>query len=590
MTAHMEKRGKVAGVSGPVVTVIPEKPAAMFEVARVGEEGLLGEVIRIERSCVRVQVYEDTDGIASGAPVVFEDDLLSVDLGPGLLGGVFDGIGRPLDLLGEEGIFLPKGAKAGRRKKGVTFPFEPAAAPGDILSPGDLLGTVRENPTFLHSVMVPTDQLPGKAAWIASAGGYAPEETIARLEDGREYSMIQKWRVRVPRPVRKRLPFEIPLLTGQRILDTLFPVPLGGAAVLPGGFGTGKTVTQQSLAKWSSADLIIYIGCGERGNEMTEVLEEFPGLVDPVSGGPLMDRTILVANTSNMPVAAREASIYLGMTLGEYFRDMGCNVAIMADSTSRWAEALREIGGRLEEMPGEEGYPAYLGSRLAQYYERAGRAEALGSPSRNGSITVVNAVSPAGGDFSEPVTQASLRMSGAFWALDKGLAQQRHFPAINWSQSYTLYDGMLAPWFRENLGEEWFALRDYLKDLLEREQSLLELVQLVGRDGLSEEDKWTLFMAELARVLFLQQNAFVPEDASFAPELQKLYLLQLRECDRIVREALSRGVLFDQAAALPLRSDLLALRSLGKDEMAGRGEKWRNRLKAELEAIEVMPQ
>ncbi len=590
MTAHMDKRGRVVGVSGPVVTVIPERPAAMFEVARVGTEGLLGEVIRIERSCVRVQVYEDTDGIASGAPVVFEDDLLSVDLGPGLLGGVFDGIGRPLDVLGEAGIFLPRGANPGRRNTAGKYAFEPAAAPGDTLSAGDLLGTARENPTFLHSVMVPSDQPPGRAAWIAPAGGYAPDEPLARLEDGREYTMIQKWRVRVPRPVKRRLPFEIPLLTGQRILDTLFPVPLGGAAVLPGGFGTGKTVTQQSLAKWSSADIIIYIGCGERGNEMTEVLEEFPGLVDPVTGGPLMDRTILVANTSNMPVAAREASIYLGMTMGEYFRDMGYNVAIMADSTSRWAEALREIGGRLEEMPGEEGYPAYLGSRLAQYYERAGRAEALGSPSRKGSITVVNAVSPAGGDFSEPVTQASLRMSGAFWALDKGLAQQRHFPAINWRQSYTLYEGMLAPWFRENLGEEWFTLREYLRDLLEKEQSLLDLVQLVGRDGLSEEDKWTLFMAELARVLFLQQNAFAPEDASFAPELQKVYLLQLRECDRTVRSALSRGIIFDQAAALPLRSELLALRVLGKEEMAARGEKWRSRLAAELEKIEVMPQ
>ncbi len=590
MTADMEKRGRVVGVSGPVVSVVPERPASMFEVARVGDEGLLGEVIRIERSCVRVQVYEDTDGIASGAPVVFEDDLLSVDLGPGLLGGVFDGIGRPLDLLGEEGIFLPRGAKPDRIKRNCKYGFEPAASPGDVLSPGDLIGCVRENPTFLHSVMVPPDQIQGRTAWVAPGGEYGLDETIVRLDDGREYTMTQKWRVRIPRPVKQRLPFEIPLLTGQRILDTLFPVPLGGAAVLPGGFGTGKTVTQQSLAKWSSADLIIYIGCGERGNEMTEVLEEFPGLVDPVSGGPLMDRTILVANTSNMPVAAREASIYLGMTMGEYFRDMGFNVAIMADSTSRWAEALREISGRLEEMPGEEGYPAYLGSRLAQYYERAGRAKVLGAPERTGSITVVNAVSPAGGDFSEPVTQASLRMSGAFWALDKTLAQQRHFPAINWRQSYTLYEAMLAPWFRENLGEEWFSLREYLKDLLEKEQSLLELVQLVGRDGLSEEDKWTLFMAELARVLFLQQNAFAPEDASFAPELQKLYLFQLRECDRSARSALSRGVFFDQLSALPLRSELLSLRGLSQAEMGSRGEKWRKRLAEELGKIEVMPQ
>ncbi|MGI6251969.1 MAG: V-type ATP synthase subunit A [Aminivibrio sp.] len=584
----MEKKGIVTGVSGPVVTVIPERPAAMFEVARVGAEGLLGEVIRVERDCVRIQVYEDTDGIESGSAVVFEDDLLTVDLGPGLLGGVFDGIGRSLEALGAEGIFLHRGARGKPLGEDRAFAFEPAASPGDLLSPGDCIGAVRENPTFTHSIMVPPDELPGRAAWIAPPGDYDPRMTVARLEDGREFSMIHKWRVRIPRPVKERLPLETPLLTGQRVLDTLFPIPLGGAAVLPGGFGTGKTITQQSLAKWSSADLIIYIGCGERGNEMTEVLEEFPELTDPVSGGPLMDRTILVANTSNMPVAAREASIYLGMTLGEYFRDMGCNVAIMADSTSRWAEALREISGRLEEMPGEEGYPAYLGSRLAQYYERAGRAQVLGAPSRSGSITVVNAVSPAGGDFSEPVTQASLRMSGAFWALDRNLAQQRHFPAVNWRQSYTLYSGMLSPWFRENLGEEWEHNRDYLKNLLEKEQSLLELVQLVGRDGLSEEDKWNLHMAELVRVLFLQQNAFSATDASFPPELQKTYLSLLVACDAAVRKALERGALFEQIEALPLRADLLGLRELPEEEMGPEGEVWRRRLEESLEKIEVM--
>ncbi|MFA7362685.1 MAG: V-type ATP synthase subunit A [Aminobacteriaceae bacterium] len=590
MTERMNKEGTVIGVSGPVVTVRTEVPASMFEVARVGEEGLLGEVIRVDEFSVRIQVYEDTNGLASGAPVFFENDLLSVDLGPGLLGGVFDGIGRPLGVLGKEGIFLPKGARLESITGSRTFPFTPSVSPGDTLSPGDIIGTVGENPTFRHLVMVPADQKDGRAAWCAPEGEYLPRETVVRLEDGREFSMVQRWRVRIPRPVQERLPFEIPLITGQRILDTLFPIPLGGAAVLPGGFGTGKTVTQQSLAKWSSADLIIYIGCGERGNEMTEVLEEFPGLIDPVSGGPLMDRTILIANTSNLPVAAREASIYLGMAMGEFFRDMGYNVAIMADSTSRWAEALREIGGRLEEMPGEEGYPAYLGSRLAQYYERAGRARALGSPSRNGSITVVNAVSPAGGDFSEPVTQASLRMSGAFWALDKSLAQQRHFPAINWSQSYTLYDEMLAPWFRENLGEDWFPLREYLKSMLEKEQSLLDLVQLVGRDGLSEEDKWILFMAELVRVLFLQQNAFAPEDASYSPELQKAFLELLGNFDTTVRRGLARGAVFEQVSAFPHRADLLNLRGLGRDEMKTRGTQWLNRLASKMEEIEVVLQ
>lgn len=584
----MVKKGVVTGVSGPVVTVVPERAVAMFEVARVGKEGLLGEVIRIERDCVRIQVYEDTDGVESGSSVIFEDDLLSVDLGPGLLGGVFDGIGRSLEILGEEGIFLARGASAPTQRRDRTFPFITSVSPGDLLLSGDVIGTVRENPTFNHLIMVPPGHAPGKVAWAAPDGDYTAGEPLARLEDGRELTMTQRWRVRVPRPVKKRLPFEIPLLTGQRVLDTLFPIPLGGAAVLPGGFGTGKTVTQQSLAKWSSADLIIYIGCGERGNEMTEVLEEFPGLSDPMTGGPLMDRTVLVANTSNMPVAAREASIYLGMTLGEYFRDMGYNAAIMADSTSRWAEALREISGRLEEMPGEEGYPAYLGSRLAQYYERAGRTEALGSPSRVGSITVVNAVSPAGGDFSEPVTQASLRMSGAFWALDKTLAQQRHFPAINWTQSYTLYSSMLAPWFRENLGEDWFELRDYLKNLLEKEQSLLELIQLVGRDGLSEEDRWNIHMAELARVLFLQQNAFSAQDASFSLSLQKIYLSLLAGCNSAVRAAIAGGVLFEQASALPIRAALLRLRELPEEEMKTSGEEWLKTLTKELDGIEVM--
>lgn len=586
----MEKKGIIVGVSGPVVTVKSEEPACMFEVARVGEEGLLGEVIRIERSCVKIQVYEDTNGLASGAPVFFEDDLLSVDLGPGLLGGVFDGIGRPLDLLGKGDVFLPKGARLSSLGNEPKVRFQPSVDTGSTIVAGDFLGVVQENPIFRHFIMVPPGEGEGKVSWCVPEGEYSPRECVVRIEDGREYSMAQRWRLRIPRPVKQRLPFKIPLLTGQRILDTLFPIPLGGAAVLPGGFGTGKTVTQQSLAKWCSADLIIYIGCGERGNEMTEVLEEFPNLVDPVTGGALMDRTILVANTSNMPVAAREASIYLGMTMGEYFRDMGYNVAIMADSTSRWAEALREISGRLEEMPGEEGYPAYLGSRLAQYYERAGWAESIGTPSRRGSITVVNAVSPAGGDFSEPVTQASLRMSGAFWALDKGLAQQRHFPAINWRQSYTLYDEMLEIWFRENLGDEWFSLKEYLKDLLEKEQSLLDLVQLVGRDGLSEEDKWILFMADLLRVLYLQQNAFSAEDASFPPELQKKFLALLKNCDTVIRRHMARGILFEQISAFPLRLRLLGLRSSTKDEMFSSGEAWLEQLSADLDKIEVVPQ
>ena len=584
----MKKTGVVTGISGPVVTVKPNQPVYMFEVTRVGPSGLLGEVIRISRGSVFVQVYEDTSGLAYGDPVAFEDDLLSVELGPGLLGGVFDGIGRPLEALGKDGIFLPRGANLPSIGTDIAYPFHPVLSVGEETAPGDVIGRVKENTNFTASVMFPPDEAPGRVAWRADEGEYSPRETILRLEDGRKFTMIQRWRVRIPRPVSTRLPLEVPLLTGQRILDTLFPIPLGGAAVLPGGFGTGKTVTQQSLAKWCSADVIIYVGCGERGNEMTEVLEEFPGLVDPGTGGPLMNRTVLVANTSNMPVAAREASIYLGMTLGEFYRDMGYNVAIMADSTSRWAEALREIGGRLEEMPGEEGYPAYLGSRLAQYYERAGRAKSLGSPERIGSITVVNAVSPAGGDFSEPVTQASLRMSGAFWALDKSLAQQRHFPAINWRQSYTLYDEMLTPWFREALGEEWFSLKAFMKDILEKEQSLLDLVQLVGRDGLSEGDKWTLFLAELYRVLFLQQNAFSPTDASFPLPQQRDFLLVLRELNGLARGFLSRGGFFEQISEFPLRAELLRLREAPEKDLAGRGMAWCAALGEKLDSLEVM--
>ncbi len=584
----MRKTGVISGISGPVVTVKPRQPVYMFEVTRVGSSGLLGEVIRIQKGSVYVQVYEDTSGLAYGDEVVFEDDLLSVELGPGLLGGVFDGIGRPLRTLGEEGIFLPRGANLPTIGSERVYPYLPALSPGDEVNPGDVMGRVRENANFTASVMFPPGEAPGRVAWRADEGEYSPREAVIRLEDGREFSMVQRWRVRIPRPVSTRLPLEVPLLTGQRILDTLFPIPLGGAAVLPGGFGTGKTVTQQSLAKWCSADVIIYVGCGERGNEMTEVLEEFPELVDPGTGGPLMNRTVLVANTSNMPVAAREASIYLGMTLGEFYRDMGYNVAIMADSTSRWAEALREIGGRLEEMPGEEGYPAYLGSRLAQYYERAGRSRSLGSPGRIGSITVVNAVSPAGGDFSEPVTQASLRMSGAFWALDKGLAQQRHFPAINWRQSYTLYDEMLTPWFREALGEEWFSLKAFMKEVLEKEQSLLDLVQLVGRDGLSEGDKWTLFLAELYRVLFLQQNAFSATDASFPLPRQRDLLLVLKELNDLAEAFLARGGFFEQISEFPLRAELLRLRESEEEDLAGRGAEWCTNLSEKLASLEVM--
>ncbi|MBN1332409.1 MAG: V-type ATP synthase subunit A, partial [Synergistales bacterium] len=501
----MIKTGKISAISGPVVRAVMDSSARMFEVALVGDSELLGEVIRIDGKFAFIQVYENTNGIQIGEKVQFTGKLLSVELGPGMLGQVLDGIGRPLGKLSKDDFFIKRGVRTRTLQDDIKWHFVPLKRSGDIIFPGTIFGYVEEGSYFRHSISLPPYIKESTISWIAEEGDYLVDHILCSLEDGSDLSMVQNWEVRTPRPVARRFPLNEPLVTGQRILDTLFPLALGGAAVLPGGFGTGKTVTQQSLAKWCNADVIVYIGCGERGNEMTEVLEEFPELFDQLHNAPLMERMVLIANTSNMPVAAREASIYLGMTIAEYFRDMGLHVAMMADSTSRWAEALREIGGRLEEMPGEEGYPAYLGTRLAQYYERSGKVKALGEPDRQGSITIINAVSPPGGDFSEPVTQTSLRLSGTFWGLDKGLAQQRHFPAINWNSSYSLYSSSLAGYFCERLGSNWEEIIHSLKKTLEREKSLKDLVQLVGRDGLSEEDKWTLDFSELVRVIYLQQ-------------------------------------------------------------------------------------
>lgn len=580
--------GTITAISGPVIRVRIDFKVHLFEVVHTGIEGLLGEVVRIRGREVDVQVYEDTSGLKVGDPVRFSGKLLAVDLGPGLLGNVLDGIGRPLGKMAQSGLFLARGEDISALDQESRWPFSPSLRPGDRVSGGDFLGETMEGRSIRHWVSVPPDEPEGQVDWVAEEGEYVLSEPVCRLTDGREFYLCQKWEVRRPRPVMNRLPFDRPLLTGQRILDSLFPVALGGAAVVPGGFGTGKTVTQQSLAKWCNADVIIYIGCGERGNEMTEVLEEFPELIDPRSGNPLMDRMVLIANTSNMPVAAREASIYLGMTIGEYYRDMGYHVAIMADSTSRWAEALREIGGRLEEMPGEEGYPAYLGSRLAQYYERAGRVQAKGEPVREGSVTVVSAVSPAGGDFSEPVTQASLRLSGTFWALDKRLAQQRHFPAINWDQSYTLYGESLAPYFQDLLGEQWEQFRSFVRQILEQERILNDLVQLVGRDGLSERDKWVMSMAELVRVVFLQQNAFDDRDAFTPPQKQKELLRVLKELNDLVLRRIDEGLLYEQASGIALRGELLELRQLPEGQIADRSAFFLTRLEERLSHMEVI--
>lgn len=582
--------GNITGISGPVIGAVTYTPIKMFEVAYIGHSKLLGEVIRIKGDRVDIQVYEDTSGLTKGEPVIFTGELLAVDLGPGILGSVFDGIGRPLEILGKDSIYLKKGIHLPAIDSRKKWYFTPSIKEGEIVTPGTFIGYVFEGSFLQHRIMAPPYIEPAKVVWVASEENYTIEDSICRLENGVELTMKQRWEVRRPRPVLSRLSFDAPLLTGQRILDTLFPIAIGGAAVLPGGFGTGKTVTQQSLAKWCNAEIIIYIGCGERGNEMTEVLEEFSELSDPFHNAPLMERMVLIANTSNMPVAAREASVYLGMTLAEYFRDMGYNTAIMADSTSRWAEALREIGGRLEEMPGEEGYPAYLGTRLAQYYERAGRAKLLGLPEREGAVTVINAVSPAGGDFSEPVTQASLRLSGAFWALDKRLAQQRHFPAINWQQSYTLYEGSLASVFERELGSQWKVLKSYLKEMLDREKVLTDLVQLVGRDGLSEEDKWLLAHVETIKVVFLQQNAYSDADASCSMKKQFILLKLLYDLDNLMRQRIESGLLYDQVADYPLRVELLRLREMPEIELEQQGNQWLKNFDDKLESLVVIPE
>ncbi|MBT5254757.1 MAG: V-type ATP synthase subunit A, partial [Euryarchaeota archaeon] len=471
----MKNEGLIYRISGPVVTAIDMK-AAMYDVVRVGTEGLMGEVIELHGDKAVIQVYEDTSGIRPGEVVVNTGETLSVSLGPGLLTQIYDGIQRPLPTLEKEmGVFLTRGVDADAFDLEKIWTFEPQVAVGDTVVGGQVVGHVQETDTIVHKIMV----VPGNGGVVKSieSGDFNVTQTICTFEDGSEMQMMQKWPVRTPRPYQQKYPPVIPLVTGMRILDFLFPLAKGGAAGIPGPFGSGKTVTQQSLAKYSDAQLVVYIGCGERGNEMTEVLDEFPHLIDPNTGKPLMERTVMIANTSNMPVAAREASVYTGITIAEYYRDMGYDVALMADSTSRWAEAMREISSRLEEMPGEEGYPAYLSTRIAEFYERAGRVETLNG--EDGSITVIGAVSPPGGDISEPVSQGTLRIVKVFWGLDAGLARQRHFPAINWLNSYSLYPQSLDQWFRDNIAQDFPEVRVELSGLLQVESELQEIVQLV---------------------------------------------------------------------------------------------------------------
>lgn len=586
MTAQAPTTGRVTAASGPVVRAAGLESATVGEVVRVGLQGLLGEVIRLEAGEATIQVYEETAGLRVGDPVAPSGLPLHAWLGPGLLGATFDGLQRPLDRLAAGGtwLLLPgRGAAAFEPEEaGMAGPrlalgpdriwsFEPERSAGDEVGPGDRLGTVAEGP-ISHGILVPPDVARGRLLELLP-GEHGIAEPIGRLETGAgivPLHLAQRWPVRVPRPVRRRLPVERPLLTGQRVIDMLFPVAKGGATVIPGGFGTGKTVLEQALARWSDADIVVYVGCGERGNEMAELLASFPDLVDPRTGGPLLARTVLIANTSNMPVAAREASVLFGATIAEYFRDQGYQVALLADSTSRWAEALREISGRLEELPGEEGFPAYLGSRLAGFYERAGRAVVLGAPERIGSITTVGAVSPPGGDFSEPVTQASLRLAGAFWALDAELAHARHFPAIGWTQSYSLYVDQLAPWYEETLDPGWRERRAEAIDLLVRERQLLDVVALVGADALPDDDRVVLEVARLLREAFLQQHAFDPVDAARPPEVQLALLRAVLAARAGLSAALGRGATLGQAMEAPVLDELRRARSWSGEDLVTR--------------------
>lgn len=498
------KQGVLKRIAGPVVTAV-NLDAHMYDVVKVGKEALMGEVIKIQGNNVIIQVYEDTSGIKPGEPVENTGLSLAVELGPGLLTSIYDGIQRPLAVLVDKmGNFIERGVSAPGLSHEKKWTFKPLVKSGDKLEAGAILGEVQET-NIVHRVMLPPNAKPGIVKVIKS-GDFTIDEIICILEDGREYPMIQRWPVRVPRPVKEKMNPTIPLITGQRILDGLFPIAKGGTAAIPGPFGSGKTVTQQQLAKWSDAEIVVYIGCGERGNEMTEVLTEFPHLEDPKTGKPLMERTVLIANTSNMPVAAREASVYTGITIAEYFRDMGYDVSLMADSTSRWAEAMREISSRLEEMPGEEGYPAYLAARLSEFYERAGLVKTLNGA--RGSVSVIGAVSPPGGDFSEPVTQNTLRIVKVFWALDAKLSQRRHFPAINWLNSYSLYLENLNDYYDREVSPEWNKIRSWAMEVLQKESELQEIVQLVGSDALPESEQVTIEVARMIREIFLQQNAY----------------------------------------------------------------------------------
>jgi len=562
--------GSVGRVSGPVVIAEGLDDAKMYDVVRVGTLGLVGEIIRLVSGTATVQVYEDTTGVRPGDPVETTGQALSVELGPGLLKSIYDGVQRPLDVIQKSvGDFITRGFDAPPLDEKKEWEFTPIAKVGAEVTPGTILGTVQETSLILHKIMVPPG-LRGTLSELAS-GSYTVRDPIGTIKTATGKTPVflsQRWIVRIPRPVSQKLPPAIPLVTGQRVIDTFFPVAKGGTACIPGPFGSGKTVIQQQLAKWADSDVVVYVGCGERGNEMTEVLATFPNLVDPKSKRPLMERTVLIANTSNMPVAAREASVYTGITIAEYYRDMGYDVALMADSTSRWAEAMREISGRLEEMPGEEGYPAYLGRRVAEFYERAGRVVTLSPEGRMGSVTVVGAVSPPGGDTSEPVSQNTLRAVRVFWALDASLAARRHFPSINWLQSYSLYVGDLEPWYVAELSKEFVGLRQKALEILQKESELQEIVQLVGVDALPEREKATLDSARMLREDYLQQSAYDEVDTYTSIQKQLRMLRAILTFSDREQVAIEKGATVTQLQKLPVRTKLSRMKWIPEAEVA----------------------
>jgi V/A-type H+-transporting ATPase subunit A len=566
----MAVEGRIVWVSGPAVKADGMSEAKMYETVTVGNAKLIGEVIRLTGDVAFIQVYESTSGLTPGEPVVGTGNPLSVLLGPGIIGQIYDGIQRPLkELSKRSGSFIGRGIVTTAVDMEKKYHFVPSAAVGDTVEPGNIIGTVKETDLIDHSIMVPPNHPGGRITGIVPEGDYDLETEMATAErDGQSsvLKMYHKWPVRTARPYKARYDPTVPLLTGQRVIDTFFPIAKGGTGSIPGAFGTGKTVTLHQIAKWADSQVVVYIGCGERGNEMTEVLVEFPHLKDPRTGKPLMDRTVLVANTSNMPVAAREASIYTGVTIAEYYRDMGKDVVLVADSTSRWAEALREMSGRLEEMPAEEGYPSYLASRLAEFYERAGRVKARGSPERDGSVTLVGAVSPSGGDFTEPVTTHTMRFIKTFWALDAKLAYSRHYPSINWMNSYSGYLADIAKWWSGNVSEDWLAVRAEAYGVLQREDTLKEIVRLLGPEALPDEEKLILEVARMIKIGILQQNSFDDVDTYCSPEKQYRLLEMQVEFYRRGQQALKEGATLVDIRAMPIISSMLKARMGIKDD------------------------